>query len=122
MTDAFTARIQYLEQRLHEAEAERYLPLACPNCGRMRLIWRQTDRTASRLTCEKCYMDADGLADIDNHEMLTAAHARIAALEEALRSGIDLVDNPPAGHWMSASSVWLRAARALLSPAPAEEK
>lgn len=44
-----------------------------------------------------------------------ALKAALAEAEKALRAGLDLVYNPPAGYWMKASSEWMATARDALA-------
>lgn len=60
--------------RLALVERVRYLPLECPNCGRMRLEYWPAEH---KVKCEKCGADNDVLADIGNV-------ARIEELESDL--------------------------------------
>lgn len=75
-----TCMVCYLAHKREVVEQERYLPVECPICGRLRLLYTPSTHT---IRCEKCYSDTDMIRDADSQfDRAEAAERREQALRE----------------------------------------
>ncbi len=58
-TKALLDHIQALQEENERLEKERYLPIVCSNCGRMRICYLPGEHET---WCDKCYTDFSKIA------------------------------------------------------------